>query len=149
VTGKIARHLNRFADWLTAGLGHDCASAVTPRKVAAWRDHLAAEGSVTRDGTATVMASATVNNHLAHLSALFYWITVHAPPGCCATAIRPRMSSHCGCPHRRFRVLGRAFPLAGRDCRSCAQGKALDALILAWQVTEADRNSPIFSPRIS
>src|SRR4249919_1868897 len=53
VTGKIARHLNRFTDWLTAGLGHDRVSAVTPREVAAWRDHLAAKGSVTRDGTAT------------------------------------------------------------------------------------------------
>ncbi|GAA2636664.1 hypothetical protein SMC26_16100 [Actinomadura fulvescens] len=27
------------------------------------------------------MAPATVNNHLAHLSALFSWISVHAPPG--------------------------------------------------------------------
>ena len=27
------------------------------------------------------MAPATVNNHLAHLSALFSWITVHAPAG--------------------------------------------------------------------
>ena len=27
------------------------------------------------------MAAATVNNHLAHLSALFSWITVHAPAG--------------------------------------------------------------------
>ena len=81
VTRKITRHLNRFADWLTAGLGHNRVSAVTPREIAAWRDHLAAEGSVARDGTATAMAPATVNNHLAHLSALFSWITVHAPAG--------------------------------------------------------------------
>ena len=27
------------------------------------------------------MAPATVNNHLAHLSALFTWITAHAPEG--------------------------------------------------------------------
>lgn len=27
------------------------------------------------------MAPATINNHLAHLSALFSWITVHAPAG--------------------------------------------------------------------
>ncbi|MGS2619951.1 hypothetical protein ACVCAH_36580 [Micromonospora sp. LZ34] len=27
------------------------------------------------------MAAATVNNHLAHLSALFSWITAHAPSG--------------------------------------------------------------------
>ncbi|MET8051537.1 tyrosine-type recombinase/integrase [Streptosporangium sp. NPDC005286] len=90
VTGKITRHLNRFTGWLTEGLGHDRVSAVTPREVAAWRDHLAAEGNIgrrpgdsagigRRDDTA--MAPATVNNHLAHLSALFSWITVHAPPG--------------------------------------------------------------------
>jgi integrase len=81
VTGKITRHLERFADWLTAGLGHDRVSAVTPREVAAWRDHLAAEGTTTRDGTTAPMAPTTVNNHLAHLSALFSWITVHAPAG--------------------------------------------------------------------
>jgi integrase len=81
VARKIARHLERFAGWLTAGLGHDRVSAVTPREVAAWRDHLAAEGSTGRGGTRTGMAPATVNNHLAHLSALFSWITVHAPAG--------------------------------------------------------------------
>ena len=43
---------------------------VTPREVAAWRDHLAEEGNLGRDGTTTAMAPATVNNHLAHLSAL-------------------------------------------------------------------------------
>ena len=80
VAGKIGRHLERFAGWLVTGLGHDRVSAVTPREVAAWRDHLAAEGNIGRDGTASAMAPATVNNHLAHLSALFSWITVHAPP---------------------------------------------------------------------
>ena len=74
-------HSERFADWFTAGLNHDRFSAVTPREVAAWRDHLAAEGNRGRDGTTTPMAPATVNNHLAHLSALFSWITVHAPAG--------------------------------------------------------------------
>ena len=81
MTGKIDRHLERFAGWLTTGLGHDRVSAVTPREVTAWRDHLAAEGTIGRDGTAAAMAPATVNNHLAHLSALFSWITVHAPAG--------------------------------------------------------------------
>jgi len=81
VTGKIARHLDRFTAWLADGLGHDRISAVTPREVAAWRDHLAAEGNIGRDGAATAMAPATVNNHLAHLSALFSWITVHASAG--------------------------------------------------------------------
>jgi hypothetical protein len=81
VTGKIARHLDRFTAWFTTGYGHDRVSAVTPREIAAWRDHLAAEGTVSRDGTTAAMAPATVNNHLAHLSALFSWITVHAPAG--------------------------------------------------------------------
>ena len=62
VTGKITRHLERFVGWLAAGLGHDRVSAVTPRKVAAWHDHLAEEGNLGRDGTATAMAPATVNN---------------------------------------------------------------------------------------
>ncbi len=81
VTGKIARHLERFTAWFTTGYGHDRVSAVTPREIAAWRDHLAAEGAVSRDGTTAAMAPATVNNHLAHLSALFSWIAVHAPAG--------------------------------------------------------------------
>ena len=68
-------------DGSSPGLGHDRVPAVTPREVAAWRDHLAAEGIIGRDGTATEMAPATVNNHLAHLLALFSWITVHAPAG--------------------------------------------------------------------
>ncbi len=81
MAGKIGRHLERFAGWLVTGLGHDRVSAVTPREVTAWRDHLAAEGNIGRNGTASAMAPATVNNHLAHLSALFSWITVHAPAG--------------------------------------------------------------------
>ena len=81
VTGKIARHLDRFTAWFTNGYGHDRVSAVTPREVTAWRDHLAAEGTISRDGTTAAMAPATVNNHLAHLSAMFSWITVHAPAG--------------------------------------------------------------------
>jgi hypothetical protein len=81
VTGKIARHLDRFTAWFTDGYGHDRVSAVTPREVTAWRGHLAAEGAASRDGTTAAMAPATVNNHLAHLSALFSWIAVHAPAG--------------------------------------------------------------------
>src|SRR5258708_34845827 len=77
----MGRPLERFGGWLVAGVGHDRVSAVTPREVTAWRDHLAAEGNIGRNGTASAMAPATVNNHLAHLSALFSWITVHAPAG--------------------------------------------------------------------
>ncbi|MGV9326074.1 tyrosine-type recombinase/integrase [Streptosporangium sandarakinum] len=81
VTAKISRHLQRFAAWITDGLGHDRLSAVTPREVSAWRDHLAAAGNIGRDGTPAPMAPTTVNNHLAHVSALFTWITAHAPAG--------------------------------------------------------------------
>ncbi|SRR5712691_684911 len=56
VTEKIERHLERFACWLAAELGHDRVSAVTPREVAGWRDHLAAEGRTGRDGTAAAAA---------------------------------------------------------------------------------------------
>jgi hypothetical protein len=80
VTKKIARHLDRSTSWLTDGLGHDPTSAVTPREVAAWRDHLAAEGTTGRDRTIAGMAPATVNNHLAHLSAPFSW-DYRARPG--------------------------------------------------------------------
>jgi len=93
VTRKITRHLERFADWFTAGLGHDRVSAVTPREVAAWRDHLAAEGNRGRDGTTAPMAPATVNNHLAHLSALFSWIIVHTPAGLLRHGDRLRRST--------------------------------------------------------
>ncbi|MFB4269945.1 tyrosine-type recombinase/integrase [Nonomuraea sp. GTA35] len=81
VTAKISRHLERFGAWITGGLGHDRLSAVTPREITAWRDHLAAAGNRGRDNMPAPMAPATVNNHLAHLSALFTWITAHAPEG--------------------------------------------------------------------
>lgn len=52
---------------------------VTPREVTLWREHLAV--TVVRtlaDGRQQLLASATVNNHLAHLSALFTWVAAHA-----------------------------------------------------------------------
>ncbi|MFC4062625.1 tyrosine-type recombinase/integrase [Planomonospora corallina] len=79
VAGKISRHLERFSAWISGGLGHDRLPAITTREVAAWRDHLAAAGRHAKDGTTAPMAPATVNNHLAHLSALFSWISTHAP----------------------------------------------------------------------
>jgi hypothetical protein len=90
VTGKIARHLDRFAAWFTNGYGHDRVSAVTPREVAAWRDHWAAEGTADRDGTTAPMAPATVNNHLAHLSALFSWIRPLSDNGTVVGVKEPR-----------------------------------------------------------
>lgn len=82
VAGKIARHLQRFRDWFLEGFGHDRIAAVTAREVTLWREHLAA--TVVRtltDGRTQVMAPATVNNHLAHLSAMFSWVAAHAEPG--------------------------------------------------------------------
>ncbi|MFI7135914.1 tyrosine-type recombinase/integrase [Nonomuraea sp. NPDC050153] len=79
VSAKISRHLERLRGWLAAGLGHPRVSAVTVREITAWRDHLAAAGGRRKDGGAVAMAPATVNNHLAHASALFSWISAHAP----------------------------------------------------------------------
>src|SRR5260370_22521196 len=74
VAGKIARHLGRFRAWFLDGFGHDRVAAVPAREVASWRDHLAATAVRTlADGRVQLMAPATVNNHLAHLSALFTW----------------------------------------------------------------------------
>lgn len=82
VAAKITRHLHRFRDWITAGYGHDRIAAVTPREVTGWRDHLAATTvRVLADGRKQTMAPATVNNHLAHLSAFFTWTAAHAPDG--------------------------------------------------------------------
>ncbi|HUY51799.1 MAG TPA: tyrosine-type recombinase/integrase [Streptosporangiaceae bacterium] len=82
VTGKIARHLDRFTAFVLDGFGHDRIGTVTGREVALWRDHLSATLVRTlADGRAVTMAPATVNNHLAHLSAFFTWTAAHAPAG--------------------------------------------------------------------
>lgn len=82
VAGKIARHLSRFDAWMLAGFGHDRIAAVTAREVTGWREHLAATAVRTlAEGRVQLMAPATVNNHLAHLSALFTWTAAHAPGG--------------------------------------------------------------------
>ncbi len=64
------------------GFGHDRIAAVTAREVTLWREHLT--GTAVRtlaDGRVQAMAPATVNNHLAHLLALFTWTVAHAPSG--------------------------------------------------------------------
>ncbi|MGH3567810.1 MAG: hypothetical protein ACRDRH_17625 [Pseudonocardia sp.] len=74
VAGKISRHLGRFREWMAAGFGHDRIAAVIAREVASWCEHLAASSvRILADGRDQTMASATVNNHLAHLSALSTW----------------------------------------------------------------------------
>jgi integrase len=50
--------------------------------VALWRDQLSATlVRILSDGRVMTMAPATVNNHLAHLSAFFTWTAAHAPAG--------------------------------------------------------------------
>jgi site-specific recombinase XerD len=80
VGAKIARHLDRFRTWFADGFGHDRLSAVTSREIRAWREHLTATVvRQLRDSRPQTMAPATVNNHLAHLSAFFTWAAAHAP----------------------------------------------------------------------
>ncbi|MFL1427518.1 MULTISPECIES: hypothetical protein [unclassified Nocardiopsis] len=57
VAAKIARHLDRFRAWMVEGFGHDRLTAVTAREVAAWRDHMAAEG-IMRPGRSAASTSA-------------------------------------------------------------------------------------------
>src|SRR6266545_6168031 len=55
---------------------------VRSAEVAGWREHLAAtEVRPRRGGRTQTLAPATVNNHLAHLSAFFTWTLAHAPAG--------------------------------------------------------------------
>src|SRR6266542_3701553 len=82
LTVWVDRYLDRFRAFIVAGLGHDRVSAVTAREVAGWREHLAAtEVRPRRGGRTQTLAPATVNNHLAHLSAFFTWTLAHAPAG--------------------------------------------------------------------
>src|SRR6266702_543151 len=138
VTGKISRHLGRFTGWLVTGLGHDQVSAVTPREVAAWRDHLAAEGTIGRDGTAAAMAPATVNNHLAHLSALFSWITVHAPAGLLPHGDPTKKVEPLPLPAPQVRALaGGQVPAVHRHARPL-RDRAIVHLILDTELRRAE-----------
>jgi integrase len=69
VTQKIALHLDRFVAFLIESYGHDRLSTCLRRDVLAWQKALVAQG----------LAPATVNNHLASLSAFTTWVTVQAP----------------------------------------------------------------------
>jgi hypothetical protein len=60
VADKIALHVARFADHLTAAHWHNRLSAAVRREVSVWREHLADPAP---NGTA--LAPATVNAHLA------------------------------------------------------------------------------------
>ena len=69
VTQKITLHLHRFGDFFVQSYGHDRISACVKRDVVAWQHHLQDQG----------LAAATINNHLASLSAFATWVQVQAP----------------------------------------------------------------------
>lgn len=69
VTHKIALHLDRFVAFIREGYGHDRISTCLRRDVLAWQKALVADG----------LAPATVNNHLASLSAFTTWVAVRPP----------------------------------------------------------------------
>lgn len=69
VTQKAALHLDRFVAFFEESYGHDRISTCLRRDVLAWQRHLVDEG----------LAPATVNNHLASLSAFTTWVSAQAP----------------------------------------------------------------------
>jgi integrase len=69
VAKKIALQLGRFLAFYRDAYGHDRASTCLKRDVVAWQQQLVDQG----------LAPATVNNHLAALSAFTSWVSTHAP----------------------------------------------------------------------
>ena len=69
VTHKIALHLDRFVAFFIESYGHDRISTCLRRDVLAWQKALVAQG----------LAPATINNHLASLSAFTTWVAAQAP----------------------------------------------------------------------
>lgn len=69
VIDKIRLHLARFASFFMQRYGHDRLSACVRRDVAAWQTALREQG----------LAPATINNHLASLSAFTTWVQAQAP----------------------------------------------------------------------
>jgi integrase len=68
VTQKIALHLDRFVSFSMESYGHDRLSTCLRRDVLAWQTALVGQG----------LAPATVNNHLASLSAFTTWVDAQA-----------------------------------------------------------------------
>ncbi len=64
VARKIALHLFRFQAFYLDAYGHDRISTCLKRDVVTWQHHLEAQG----------LAHATINNHLASLSAFTTWV---------------------------------------------------------------------------
>lgn len=69
VAHKIALHLARFAAFFAEAYGHERLSSCLRRDVAAWQTALTRRG----------LAPATINNHLASLSAFTTWVCAQAP----------------------------------------------------------------------
>src|SRR3954452_22668147 len=69
VAKKIALQLGRFIAFYQDAYGHDRISSCLKRDVVAWQQHLQEQE----------LAPATVNNHLAALSAFTSWVSSHAP----------------------------------------------------------------------
>jgi integrase len=69
VAKKIALQLGRFIVFYKEAYGHERVSTCLRRDVVAWQQHLIGSG----------LAPATVNNHLAALSAFTSWVSIHAP----------------------------------------------------------------------
>ncbi len=69
VATKIALQVGRLLAFYQEAYGHDRASSCLRRDVIAWQQYLRDQG----------LAPATVNNHLAALSAFTSWVSVHAP----------------------------------------------------------------------
>lgn len=86
VAAKISLHLQRFTDFFTTRYGHDQIAACLRRDVLDWQRSLKDDQG---------FAPATVNNHLAALSAFTTW--VHAQDPKCF---------HCGDPAKGIRELG-------------------------------------------
>lgn len=66
---KILLHLQRFTAFFQERYGHERLSICLKRDVLAWRDGLIEQG----------LAPATVNNHMASLSAFTTWVAIQAP----------------------------------------------------------------------
>lgn len=82
VAEKAALHLGRFVEFFEEAYGHDRVTAVVRRDVRAWQRSLADGG----------LAPATVNNHLASLSAFTTWVDAQAPGLFLAGGTQPRGS---------------------------------------------------------
>jgi site-specific recombinase XerD len=69
VTRKIQLHLDRFQSFFEARYGQEHISSCVRRDVVAWQQHLLDQG----------LAPATINNHIASLSAFTTWVASQNP----------------------------------------------------------------------